>query len=288
MIKIVGGLGLVIVLLYIYLLIPGGKLWQKYLADTEQSFAEISGSREPSGKFSKDTVAQLPPLLQRHITNGGYLEKPLMSNMFIQFINTKFRLSPDKKTMPIQFQQLNFAGRPDRHAFLTAKMAGVLPLQAKDSVIAGIGSMTGVLAKHFQLFRSTGAEMDQGQLITALADAVYLPSLFVQDFVTWRTIDEQTVEGCITWENISAAGRFSFDEQGNIIRFDTDDRYMDDNGKGSKLVPWYVLYANYQNQNGFWQPGKVQVNWQLPEGAYTYFESNQIKIEYSVEKFPES
>lgn len=142
--------------------------------------------------------------------------------------------------------------------------------------------MTGMLGKQFRLFHSIGAEMNQSQLITVLADAVFMPSLFLQDFVSWAVIDERTIEGKIAWQGLAARGRFTFDDHGNIIRFDTNDRYMDENGKGSSLVPWYVTYSDYKEQNGYVQPGSIGVSWVLPDGDDTYFVSGQIEIQYEI------
>lgn len=269
-------------LIVIYLALPGGKLWRQYQEDIRVSF-KAAETQNQSETFTKDSIKELPALLQKHIENGGYLGQPQMRNMLIHFHDTEFRMAQGKDPMKIDFQQVNFVSRPDRHAFLTGRMFG-LPIQAKDSTIDGIGSMTGVLAKQIPLFRSTGAEMDQGQLITALADAVFMPSLFLQEFVSWKVIDDRTVEGQISWKQVSAKGRFTFDEEGNVIRFDTEDRYMDDNGKGSKLVPWFVTYEQYQQQDDFYQPGHVTVNWVTSEGAYTYFESDRIEVVYSVDE----
>lgn len=272
---------LVLAIIVIYLATPGGKLWKQYLADVKSSLTVTNRQRSTQELFTEDKVAELPVLLRQHILNGGYMGKTLMGNMRIYFHNTKFRMSAGKEPIKIKFMQVNFAHRPDRHAFLTLRMAGI-PMQAKDSVLDGFGSMTGVLAKQFQLFRSTGPEMDQGQLITALADAVFMPSLFTQEYVSWTVIDDHTVEGRIEWKGFSAKGRFSFDHHGNIIRFDTKDRYMDNNGKGSSLVPWYVTYSDYKEQNGYFQPGSVSVNWTLPEGDNTYFVSDHIEVQYSI------
>ncbi len=266
-----------------YLAIPGGRLWKLYRIDIKRSLAETNRQRSAQGIFTEDYVVKLPALLRQHIINGGYMGKPFMDNMRIYFHNTKFRMSADKEPIKIKYMQVNFANRPDRHAFLTGRIGGI-PLQAKDSVSDGYGSMTGVLAKQFQLFCSTGAEMDQGQLITALADAVYMPSLFLQEYVSWTIVDDHTVEGEIAWKGVSAKGRFTFDNNGNIIRFDTNDRYMDENGKGSSLVPWYVTYSAYKEQNGYFQPGSVIVNWKLPEGDDTYFVSDNIEIQYSIKE----
>lgn len=270
-------------IIVIYLAIPGGRLWKQYLADVKNSLAETKRPGSTQSIFTEEYVAKLPALLRQHIINGGYMEKPIMNNMLIYFRNTKFRISSDKDPIKIKFMQVNFVNRPDRHAFLTGRIAGI-PLQAKDSMLNGFGSMTGVLAKQFQLFCSTGAEMDQGQLITALADAVYMPSLFLQEYVSWAVIDDHTIEGEITWKGISAKGRFSFDTNGNISRFDTNDRYMEENGKGSSLVPWYVTYSDYKEQNGYFQPGSVRVNWMLPDGDNTYFVSDHIEVQYSIKE----
>lgn len=268
-------------IIVIYLAIPGGKLWRQYLADVNKSLTEATGQNSDQNIFTENSIAKLPDLLRQHIINGGYMGKPFMDNMLIYFHNTKFRMSAGKEPINIKFMQVNFVNRPDRHAFLTGRIGGI-PLQAKDSVLDGFGSMTGVLAKQIQLFCSTGAEMDQGQLITALADAVYMPSLFLQEYVSWTAVDDHTVEGEISWKEVSAKGKFTFDNNGNIIRFDTNDRYMDENGKGSSLVPWYVSYSDYKEQNGYFQPGRVSVNWVLPDGDDTYFESDEIEVKYSV------
>jgi len=272
---------IVLVIIVMYFAIPGGRLWKQYLKDVKSSLTDANKQRSAQSTFTEDSVAGLPALLRQHIINGGYMERPFMDNMLIYFHNTKFRMSVDKKPMKIKFMQVNFVNRPDRHAFLTGRIAGI-PLQAKDSVLDGFGSMTGVLAKKFQLFRSTGSEMDQGQLITALADAVYMPSLFLQEYVSWTVVDDHTVEGEISWKGVTAKGRFTFDNNGSIIRFDTNDRYMDENGKGSSLVPWYVTYSDYKEQNDYYQPGRVSVSWMLRDDDDTYFVSDHIEVQYSI------
>ena len=272
---------IVLAIIVMYLAIPGGRLWNQYLADVKSSLIETNRQGSIQSIFTEDYVAELPALLRQHIINGGYMGKPSMDNMLIYFHNTKFRISAGKKPIKIKFMQVNFVNRPDRHAFLTGRIAGI-PLHAKDSVLDGFGSMTGVLAKQFQLFCSTGPEMNQGQLITVLADAVYMPSLFLQEYVSWTVVDDCTIEGEISWKGVTAKGRFTFDNNGNIIRFDTNDRYMDENGKGSSLVPWYVTYFDYKEQNGYFQPGSVSVNWILSDGDDTYFVSDHIEVQYSI------
>lgn len=279
---LVWGFIIVLVLVIIYLIIPGGPAWKKYLADVASSFQQAENNSSQSGLITEEAIADLPQPLKKYLKKNGYVNQPMMRNMYIRFENTKFRMEAGKNPIPIDFCQVNFVGRPDRYAFLKARMFG-LPVQVRDSVQDGKGSMIGVLAKHFQLFHSTGPEMDQSQLITALADAVFMPSLFLQEYITWRTIDQRRVEGTISWKGVSVKGRFTFDDSGDIVRFDTDERYMDENGKGTSLVPWFVLYENYQSDEKYRRPGCVSVNWLLPQGVDNYFVSDRIKIQYSIE-----
>ena len=58
---------------------------------------------------------------------------------------------------------------------------------------------------------------------------------------------------------------------------------MDENGKKTSLVPWFVLYENYQTDGNYRRPGCVSVNWRLPQGIDNYFVSDRIKIDYSIE-----
>lgn len=274
------GLAIVLVLVIIYLLIPGGPAWRNYLTDVEDSFQHEQSFAKPQ-LFTEEAVAQLPQLLRKYLKKNGYVNQPMMRNMYVQFENTKFRMAADKDPIRIDFCQVNFVDRPDRYAFLKARMYG-LPVHVRDSVKDGRGAMIGVIAKHFQLFNSTGPEMDQGQLITALADAVFMPSLFLQEYIEWKTIDSRRIEGTITWNGVSAKGQFTFDDSGDIIRFDTNDRYMDENGKGTSLVPWFVLYENYESDDYYRRPGCVSVNWRLPQGIDNYFVSDRIKVQYSI------
>lgn len=274
---------LMLCLCAVYMAIAKGKLWRQYVREVGESILQTKKSVNQEEVFREQDLSKLPFLLAQYIRKGGYLGTPRMQNMQITFHNTKFRMGVGKKLRKISFMQVNFVKRPDRHAFLSMRMAGIL-VQAKDSVIDGVGSMIGMLATQVPLFCSTGTEMDQGQLITALADAVFMPSLFLQDYITWKEIDAFTIEGIITWNDVSAKGRFTFDENGYIIRFDTLDRYMDDNGKRSVLMPWFVNYEKYREQNGYIQPGCVQVNWNLPDGIHTYFLSDDIQIQYNIKE----
>ncbi len=122
--------------------------------------------------------------------------------------------------------------------------------------------------------------MSQSQLITASADAVLMPSLYLQDYVTLTPIDETRAECKITWGDLVASGTFTFNEVGEIIQFDTNDRYRDDNGENINL-PWTVEYGSYQEVDGLRRPATIKIYWHMPDGSrFTYFECDNYTVSY--------
>ena len=102
-------------------------------------------------------------------------------------------------------------------------MFGV-PFQGYDYYMDGKGGMKGVLAKLFTLFDQTGPEMDKACLITYLAEAFFLPEAFLKDFITFKQIDEHTVEATITNKGVTASGVFHFNDSYEMTSFTTNDR----------------------------------------------------------------
>jgi len=272
---------IVIIVTFIYLALSGGKLHRQYKDDVQLSFNEAAGQQQNTA-FTDEAIAGLPLPMQKYLSHCGYVGKPIMDYMYLDCIEAKFAMSQDQSPIQIHYEQYNFAARPDRHAFVDAKMFGMHIINGKDTLMNGGGSMTIRLAKLFEVGNSSGHEMSQSQLITALADAVWMPSLYLQDYVTWTPIDETHAECTITWGDLTASGTFTFNEAGEIIQFDTNDRYQDNNGESINL-PWTVEYGSYHDVDGFRRSGAVKIYWHMPDGSrFTYFECDNYTVSYSV------
>ena len=105
---LVWGLMIVLAIVIIYLIIPGGPAWKKYLADIASSFQQENDISLQPSVITEEAIAELPQLLRKYLKKNGYINQPMMRNMYIQFENTKFRMEAGKKTIPIDFCQVNF------------------------------------------------------------------------------------------------------------------------------------------------------------------------------------
>lgn len=270
----------ILAIVLIYLALPGGQLHRQYTNDVRLSFGEAVRPQQTL-YFIGEAIAGLPIPMQKYLSHCGYTGKPMMDYMRLDFKEAYLAISQEQNPVKIHYEQYNFVVRPDRHAFIDARMFGI-PLNGKDTLLNGEGSMTIVLAKLFTLGHSTGSEFNQSMLVAALADAVMMPSLYLQDYVTWKSVDEIHAECTITWGYTIASGTFTFNEAGEIVRFDTNDRYQDNNGEMRNL-PWTVEYGNYQEVGGLRHPGTAKIYWHMPDGReFTYFKSENYTVSYSV------
>lgn len=243
------------------------------------SNALILKSSKTEEVFSESDIVDLPASIQKYFKASGFIGKTKMSYMKIEFNNVKFSLGKDKPNIKVDYYQYNFVNEPNRIAYIDSKMYGI-PFQGLDSYVDGVGSMKGVLAKVITLFNQKGISMDKASLVTYLAECLFIPSAAIQDFISWEEIDEFHVKATISYYGISASGIFTFNENYEMLSFNTFDREsvgMD--GKVDK-VPWTALCSNYKVINGIKQPTSLQAIWHYETGDLIYFDSNNFKIYY--------
>jgi len=231
--------------------------------------------------FTAEDIAGLPLPLQRYFEYCGFLGKPKMPNMKIEHNNVDFILN--SKKLKIQCTQYNSALKPERIALIKTHLYGI-PFEGLDAYQNGIGSMKGVFAKNITLFNQKGAAMNQSSLVNCLAESLLVPEMALQNFMTWETINDHQVRGTISYYGLSVTGIFSFDKNGLLEQFTTEDRVYVDTAGNEKRIKWSAVCDNYREINGIKQPKTLKAIWHLPEGDLVYFDGNDTVIQYNESK----
>lgn len=231
------------------------------------------------GVFTEDDIKDLPEPVKRYFKYCGYLNTPKMSYMRAKFKNVDFVLSPDKPKLKIDYTQFNYVKKPARLAYIDTSLYGI-PFQGFDSYTKGIGSMKGVLGKVFTLFNQKGPDMDKGSLVTFLSEALFVPSVALQDYITWEKIDDTHAKATLSFYGISVNGIFAFNEKGEMLSFTTNDRINVSTDGTKKEAPWSALCSNYKAANGIKHPTSLQAVWHYKSGDLVYFDSDNLQIEY--------
>ncbi len=144
---------LVITAIFIYQALPGGKLYRQYTNEVQLSFDEAIIQKQGSN-FTGEAISGLPIPMQKYLSHCSYAGKPMMEYMYLKFIEANFAMLQDQKPIKIDYEQYNFVARPDRHAFIDAKIFGMHIINAKDTYVNGEGSMTIRLPKLFKVGNS--------------------------------------------------------------------------------------------------------------------------------------
>ena len=260
----------VILLLAVWFNIPYSPVKTQFNSDVAQrmqSSASVAGE-----KFTADDFKELPPLIQKYLESNGYIGAERHALLSMEYKDVDFGMGPDKPKIKIDYSQRDFADSPDRLAFIDSKMFGV-PFQGYDYYMDGKGGMKGVLAKLFTLFDQTGPEMDKACLITYLAEAFFLPEALLKEFITFKQVDEHTVEATITNKGVSASGVFHFNDSYEMISFTTNDRGQIAPDGSIEYTPWEAQCENYKEySDGIKRPTVFRAVWKNKDADFIYFD----------------
>ena len=246
------------------------KLKQVWSSDPTQGGPEL---------FTEADLTGLPLPVQRYFRHTGFIGKPKMLYMHGRFEDVTFRMGKDKPAMRIGYTQFNRVKEPDRFALIEASMFGI-PFQGLDRLVGGQGSMKGVIAKGFTLFNQRGSEMDQASLVTVLSESLIVPAVALQEYIHWEAVDDLHAKATITYKDSTASGVFTFDADGKLLSFTTDDRFVTEDDGSFTPLPWTALMGEYRERNGLLQPTSLQAVWHYPDGDRIYFDSHNATFDY--------
>jgi len=266
-----------IVILGVFLIMKGDILFMKKLYTSEVK-AELEKTEFTNTTFTEADIALLPKPVQRYFRYCGYLGKQKMSNAKIVFEDVDF--ISNGKELKLQSEQYNYVSEPARIAYLSSKVMGIIPFEGRDKYQNGRGSMVGKLMKIITLFNVTGPEMDQSALVTFLAESLIVPNAALQNYIKWEEINSNKAKAIMNYGGIEVEGVFTFNDKGEFIRFETDDRYMDKGNGVIEKESWTAEIDNYIERDGIRIPGRMKGIWNLSEGDLVYFDGNITDISF--------
>ena len=156
-----------------------------------------------------------------------------------------------------------------------------IPFEGFDSYKENIGIMKGVVGKIFTIFDYRDESISQGTLSTYLAESVFLPSVLLSDHIEFKEIDDYTVEGKLTYNNLEVRGTFHFNEFYEMTSFVADKRGNMDSDGNLEYHKWTAECRDYKvNEEGLKLPTNFKAIWNYPEGDFVYFDGEITKIEY--------
>jgi hypothetical protein len=157
----------------------------------------------------------------------------------------------------------------------------LLTLEALDLYKDAHGSMSIKLIKTIPISNTAGKEIDASELVTILAETMIIPHYAMQKYIIWEVIDTSSIKGTITYNDISVSGIFHFNQNGECIRFVTQDRYLTKKNNKFQKTCWTASANDYKLKKGIRFPTKFSATWHTDNGDYKYFKGIIKSIEFN-------
>ncbi|ALL06275.1 hypothetical protein AQ505_12685 [Pedobacter sp. PACM 27299] len=223
----------------------------------------------------------LPELLQKFIHLCGYTGFEKIECAHIKWNDTMLKLSPKAKWSPMRCYQVKFLSQPVRLVYMKISIFGLLPLEALDLYKDAHGSMSIKLMKIIPISNATGKEIDASELVTILAETIFIPHYALQKYITWEVIDASSIKGTINYNGISVSGIFHFNQNGECTRFVTQDRYFTKKNNKYQKTFWTATANDYKLKDGIRFPTQFNATWHTDNGDYEYFKGSIKSIEFN-------
>ena len=247
----------------------------------EAEVAELKASvTKTSELITEERISHLPEPVQRYFRQCGFVGTPISHHAEVIWQESHIRMKPGQKWMKLKTHQHNFVETPVRLAYMRANMFGLIPFEGRDKYHNGQGHMFGTLGRMIKVFDARDVETAKGAAIVVLAEALLVPSYAIQPYIHWETVDELTVKARMIHGGIDVGGIFHFNEQGEYIRFTTNERPFSLPKGAYEQQPYTIEIRSYQQQGDIRIAKEVAAIWNLPEGDFEYWKGIIREIDY--------
>jgi hypothetical protein len=237
-------------------------------------------SSQPSPEVvTADMLVDLPAPVQRYLTYSGIVDKPLAQTVRLKQVG-RIRADSASAWMPLVAEEYYRVSPPAFVWDATANVMGLPIMRVRDSYLSGAGQMLITVGGLLTIADMTGPEMDQGSLMRYLNEAMWFPSAFLDEAVTWQPVDDTSARVTLTDGDHSVSATLFFDEEGKVVNF-LADRYRDNGDGTSTLMPWSTPITAYRTYaSGLRLPSRGAGVWHLPSGEdLTYIELEILDVE---------
>lgn len=214
----------------------------------------------------------LPEPVQKYIKNCGYIGTSKMKKCKIIWTDVKHKRSIKSNWMKLQYHQLNLISEPTRIVSIQGRIGCIIPIDISEKYESGFGSWQMKLMRVITLINVQDVEeLNKTALVTYLSEALLIPSIALQPFIEWQKVDNYTAKAILRHKDIQVSGIFRFNEIGEFIEFETEDRYNSEDGKGYVKTKWIGMCSKYIEKNNIKYPTEFKAIWKTEDNSFEYF-----------------
>ena len=228
------------------------------------SFQEINKFPEPVQRYLRLVLTEgIVPTFYAEMHHGG-----------------GFKTDQNKPWFEIKGHYHYLVDKPAFYWKGKIKPLPILSISARDYYYEGKGQFKIKLNSFIPIAKSSGNEVNQASLLRFLSELTMFPSVFLTaDYLKWEEIDSTAARIFIKDKGIKANGVFTFNEKGEITRFESVRART--TKSGPSFDKWGGYYEEYKKFENFMIPTYFVGVWHLTEGDFEYVKFKVESIEFN-------
>ena len=229
-------------------------------------------------------MLDLPPIVQKWLTNSEIIGKKLISNVHL-VQELQLKMKPEQTSWNIGTAEQYFTIEPPAFNWnINTEMNSILSVVGRDKFEDGKGEMTiKILSLIPVAYAKSEEKVNQATLQRYLAEIVWFPSASLSEHIKWETIDEYSARATMDYKGTNGSGVFHFDKNGYFEKF-VAMRYQD--SKDTEPTVWTVTATKTEKRNGIKIPVECEASWELENGTWTWLKLKITDIQYNVKEMP--
>jgi len=150
---------------------------------------------------------------------------------------------------------------------------------ARDKYISGKGNMLIKPQSAVTIADATGPQMDQGSLSRFFAEAMWFPTMLLDESIRWQSVNNNKVKATICDHGIDFTMTFTFNADYDLVQVEGL-RYRETD-KDAEPILWGGKVRDYGKFDGVRIPSQVEVYWHPESGYAPYWRGTIIDVEYN-------
>lgn len=260
-------------------LITLGAYQFRTMVERETSLLLKNNHSNLSTTVAENNITRLPEPVQEWLRHSGAVGQPYTHAAKLTQ-SLEMQLKPgQKKWLSAAALQYTTIENPGFIWSVCVKMNSLLHFRGRDKFEYGRGEMLIRLNSLLKIVDARGAKIDEAALQRFLGEMVWFPSMALSPYISWKPIDDSTAEANMHYQGTEGSGRFSFNEDGDVIRY-TAHRYKD-NTANARRHEWIMDIEDYKVFEGIRVPSRLSSTWKLEEGDWTWLKMELTDITYN-------
>lgn len=234
-----------------------------------------------SSPVTEADLAHLPAPVQSYLRYSGAVGRPRVHNFRARF-RGEIRSKPDGGWMAFTAEQHSFYDPPARLFLIQSSLFGI-PFDALHRYVGPAATMRVEVASLLTVVDAQGPEMNRSETVTLFNDMCLLaPATLIDRGIRWEEADPLTAKATFTNAGNTISAVLSFDREGALTSFVSDDRFQTADGKTYRSFRWSTPVRDYRDFDGRKLATRGEASWRMPEGELVYGRFELVELEYNL------